>query len=193
MGWFSSFICVLTRLFSVELGALVEIDLRITGIWEKGLFRLSWDWLLSSELSVIPLNSSLIFLFWRALKTINIREESEKLNIWVAYFNLENEYGNPPEVKNFFRALRLHRSCFIIVIQIVLRVPCFNFYSGGCWEIISQSSAVLWYQKGAPGTIRNVWKDWTTQVNWWPSQQDDKKIQAFMQGIFHGYPLLYLP
>ncbi|XP_073034174.1 rRNA biogenesis protein RRP5-like [Primulina eburnea] len=33
----------------------------------------------------------------RALKTINIREESEKLNIWVAYFNLENEYGNPPE------------------------------------------------------------------------------------------------
>lgn len=34
----------------------------------------------------------------RALRTINIREESEKLNIWVAYFNLENEYGNPPEV-----------------------------------------------------------------------------------------------
>ncbi|KAF2307726.1 hypothetical protein GH714_031243 [Hevea brasiliensis] len=33
----------------------------------------------------------------RALRTINIREENEKLNIWVAYFNLENEYGNPPE------------------------------------------------------------------------------------------------
>nr|GEY49170.1 rRNA biogenesis protein RRP5 [Tanacetum cinerariifolium] len=33
----------------------------------------------------------------RALRTINIREESEKLNVWVAYFNLENEYGNPPE------------------------------------------------------------------------------------------------
>lgn len=25
-------------------------------------------------------------------------EESEKLNIWMAYFNLENEFGNPPEV-----------------------------------------------------------------------------------------------
>ncbi|PON46626.1 Polyribonucleotide nucleotidyltransferase [Parasponia andersonii] len=33
----------------------------------------------------------------RALQTINIREENEKLNIWVAYFNLENEYGKPPE------------------------------------------------------------------------------------------------
>uniref|UniRef100_A0A5B7AEH9 rRNA biogenesis protein RRP5 n=1 Tax=Davidia involucrata TaxID=16924 RepID=A0A5B7AEH9_DAVIN len=45
----------------------------------------------------------------RALTTINIREESEKLNIWVAYFNLENEYGNHPEeavVKIFQRALQ---------------------------------------------------------------------------------------
>ncbi|XP_073045795.1 rRNA biogenesis protein RRP5 [Primulina eburnea] len=45
----------------------------------------------------------------RALRTINIREESEKLNIWVAYFNLENEYGNPPEdavMKVFQRALQ---------------------------------------------------------------------------------------
>ncbi|KAL0338043.1 UNVERIFIED_CONTAM: rRNA biogenesis protein RRP5 [Sesamum calycinum] len=45
----------------------------------------------------------------RALRTINIREESEKLNMWVAYFNLENEYGNPPEVavtKVFQRALQ---------------------------------------------------------------------------------------
>nr|KAJ0187110.1 hypothetical protein LSAT_V11C900506410 [Lactuca sativa] len=32
-----------------------------------------------------------------ALKTINIREESEEQNVWVAYFNLENEYGSPPE------------------------------------------------------------------------------------------------
>ncbi|WOL03965.1 rRNA biogenesis protein RRP5 [Canna indica] len=45
----------------------------------------------------------------RALRTINIREEGEKLNIWVAYFNLENEYGSPPEeaVKKLFqRALQ---------------------------------------------------------------------------------------
>ncbi|KAF5750634.1 hypothetical protein HS088_TW03G00973 [Tripterygium wilfordii] len=45
----------------------------------------------------------------RALRTINVREENEKLNIWVAYFNLENEYGNPPEeavMKVFHRALQ---------------------------------------------------------------------------------------
>ncbi|KFK38561.1 hypothetical protein AALP_AA3G129700 [Arabis alpina] len=45
----------------------------------------------------------------RALRTINIREEEEKLNIWVAYFNLENEHGSPPEeaVKKVFeRALQ---------------------------------------------------------------------------------------
>ncbi|XP_078180965.1 RIBOSOMAL RNA PROCESSING 5 isoform X4 [Carex rostrata] len=46
----------------------------------------------------------------RALRTINIREEEEKLNVWVAYFNLENKYGNPPEEavkKTFQRALQL--------------------------------------------------------------------------------------
>ncbi|KAM0907254.1 hypothetical protein ACQ4PT_016250 [Festuca glaucescens] len=45
----------------------------------------------------------------RALRTINIREEEEKLNVWVAYFNLENEYGSPREdaVKKIFqRALQ---------------------------------------------------------------------------------------
>ncbi|CAK9319362.1 unnamed protein product [Citrullus colocynthis] len=45
----------------------------------------------------------------RALRTINIREENEKLNVWLAYFNLENEYGNPKEdavTKIFQRALQ---------------------------------------------------------------------------------------
>ncbi|OAJ44073.1 hypothetical protein BDEG_27354 [Batrachochytrium dendrobatidis JEL423] len=30
----------------------------------------------------------------RALKTINFREEQERLNIWIAFLNLENTYGN---------------------------------------------------------------------------------------------------
>ncbi|KAK7278792.1 hypothetical protein RJT34_23828 [Clitoria ternatea] len=45
----------------------------------------------------------------RALRTINIREENEKLNIWKAYFNLENKYGNPREeavMKVFQNALQ---------------------------------------------------------------------------------------
>ncbi|MED6145261.1 hypothetical protein PIB30_023503 [Stylosanthes scabra] len=45
----------------------------------------------------------------RALRTINIREEDEKLNIWKAFFNLENKFGNPKEealTKVFQRALQ---------------------------------------------------------------------------------------
>ncbi|GLJ04920.1 hypothetical protein SUGI_0006550 [Cryptomeria japonica] len=45
----------------------------------------------------------------RALQTINFREEGEKLNVWVAYFNLENVYGSPPNeavLKVFQRALQ---------------------------------------------------------------------------------------
>lgn len=34
----------------------------------------------------------------RALTTINYREESEKLNVWIAFLNLENAYGDPPKV-----------------------------------------------------------------------------------------------
>lgn len=40
----------------------------------------------------------------RALQTINYREEGEKLNVWIAYLNLENVYGNPPKVlTNFWK------------------------------------------------------------------------------------------
>ena len=37
------------------------------------------------------------------------REEREKLNVWVAYLNLENTYGSPPDeavMKLFQRALQ---------------------------------------------------------------------------------------
>lgn len=36
---------------------------------------------------------------------INLREENEKLNVWVAYFNLESKYGSPPEVIKIVKAL----------------------------------------------------------------------------------------
>lgn len=39
----------------------------------------------------------------RALKTINIREEAEKLNIWTAYLNLENAYGTDETLEDVFR------------------------------------------------------------------------------------------
>lgn len=33
----------------------------------------------------------------RALTTINFRHQDEKFNMWVAWLNLENAYGTPPE------------------------------------------------------------------------------------------------
>ena len=42
----------------------------------------------------------------RALKTINYREEQEKLNIWIALLNLENTFGTKESLEDTFR-----RSC----------------------------------------------------------------------------------
>lgn len=39
----------------------------------------------------------------RAIKTINIREETEKLNVWIAYLNLEVAYGNKQTVEEVFK------------------------------------------------------------------------------------------
>ena len=39
----------------------------------------------------------------RALKTINIREEAEKANIWVAYLNMENSFGTDETLDDVFR------------------------------------------------------------------------------------------
>ena len=39
----------------------------------------------------------------RALKTINIREQDEKLNVWVALLNLENTYGSEESLDEVFK------------------------------------------------------------------------------------------
>ncbi|PHH88470.1 hypothetical protein CDD83_7496 [Cordyceps sp. RAO-2017] len=39
----------------------------------------------------------------RAIKTINMREETEKLNVWVAYLNLEVSYGSKQAVEDVFK------------------------------------------------------------------------------------------
>ncbi|CAN6203351.1 unnamed protein product [Urochloa humidicola] len=62
----------------------------------------------------------------RALKTIIPREEEERLNVWVAYFNLENEYGSPREdaVKKVFqRALQYcdHKKLHLALLAVYER------------------------------------------------------------------------
>lgn len=39
----------------------------------------------------------------RAIKTINIKEETEKLNVWIAYLNLEVAYGTEETVEDVFK------------------------------------------------------------------------------------------
>ena len=39
----------------------------------------------------------------RALKTINIREETEKMNVWIGLLNLENTYGSDESLGDVFR------------------------------------------------------------------------------------------
>ncbi|KAF6222079.1 hypothetical protein HO133_001165 [Letharia lupina] len=39
----------------------------------------------------------------RALKTINIREETEKMNIWIGLLNLENTYGTDESLADIFK------------------------------------------------------------------------------------------
>lgn len=68
-----------------------------------------------------------IILILRALKTINFREESEKLNIWVAYFNLENEHGNPPEVFNLL-ILIYFLICFSLSFHLTLPFYSWTFF-----------------------------------------------------------------
>ena len=39
----------------------------------------------------------------RALKTINMREETEKMNVWIALLNLENTYGTDDSLEEVFK------------------------------------------------------------------------------------------
>ena len=60
----------------------------------------------------------------RALKTIHIREQDEKLNVWVALLNLENTYGSEGSLEDTFKracqycdSLDIHERLISIYIQ----------------------------------------------------------------------------
>lgn len=44
----------------------------------------------------------------RALRTINFREEQEKLNVWIALLNLENVYGTDESLETTFKDAARH-------------------------------------------------------------------------------------
>ncbi|XP_052228949.1 protein RRP5 homolog isoform X2 [Dreissena polymorpha] len=55
----------------------------------------------------------------RALKTISFREEQEKLNVWVAYLNLENMYGTAESVRAVLARAVQHNDPVAINMQMV--------------------------------------------------------------------------
>lgn len=44
----------------------------------------------------------------RALQTINYREEQEKLNVWIALLNLENQFGTDESLETLFKDAARH-------------------------------------------------------------------------------------
>ncbi|XP_028055134.1 rRNA biogenesis protein RRP5 isoform X14 [Camellia sinensis] len=107
----------------------------------------------------------------RALKTINIREESEKLNVWVAYFNLENEYGYPPEdavSKIFGRALQY---CDPKKVHLALL---------GMYERTEQHKLVDELLNKMSKKFKHSCKVWLRRIQWILNQNQDE-VQSIVK------------
>ncbi|GAB1320357.1 rRNA bioproteinsis protein rrp5 [Madurella fahalii] len=61
-----------------------------------------WIAYMASQMQVNDLGSARL-VAERAIKTINIKEETEKLNVWIAYLNLEVAYGTDETVEEVFK------------------------------------------------------------------------------------------
>ncbi|GAA5986306.1 hypothetical protein JCM10908_003698 [Rhodotorula pacifica] len=55
----------------------------------------------------------------RAIRTINFREEQEKLNVWVALLNLENSYGDETTLEEVFKEAAQHNDAKTIYLRLV--------------------------------------------------------------------------
>ncbi|KAJ3156683.1 rRNA biogenesis protein rrp5 [Geranomyces michiganensis] len=65
----------------------------------------------------------------RALKSIGFREEQEKMNVWVAFLNLENSFGTPESLQKVFeRALAMNepKAVYLHLIRIYERTQKFE-------------------------------------------------------------------
>ncbi|GMH18742.1 hypothetical protein Nepgr_020583 [Nepenthes gracilis] len=101
----------------------------------------------------------------RALGTINIRYEAEKLNIWVAYLNLENEYGNPPEeavMSIFQRALQY---CDPLKVHLQLL---------GLYERTEQHKLADDHLEKMVKKFRHSTEVWLRQIQWLLKQNKDQ-------------------
>ncbi|KAH3898887.1 related to rRNA biogenesis protein RRP5 [Saccharomycodes ludwigii] len=55
----------------------------------------------------------------RALKTINFREEMEKLNIWIAKLNLENTFGTDETLEDVFKSSCQYMDSYVMHMKLI--------------------------------------------------------------------------
>nr|KAJ3421087.1 rRNA biogenesis protein rrp5 [Polyrhizophydium stewartii] len=104
----------------------------------------------------------------RALKSINFREEQERLNVWVAYLNLENTYGTAETLaKVFERAAQMNdaKSIYIHMAKIYERTgkvdACTALYQTMCKKFKESSQVWMDYAQflmkhGKPDAARQL-------------------------------------
>ncbi|KAI9852213.1 MAG: rRNA biogenesis protein rrp5 [Thelocarpon superellum] len=105
----------------------------------------------------------------RALQTINVREETEKLNVWVGLLNLENTYGSDDTVEDVFKracqyndAQEVHERLASIYIQSGKQEQAKSLFDAMVKKF-SQSPSI-WYNAAtfhmqtlsSPGTARSL-------------------------------------
>lgn len=109
----------------------------------------------------------------RALKTINIREEAEKLNVWIAYLNLENAYGTEETLDEVFK-----RACQYNDEQVVHERLTTIYIKTGKHDVSSNSIILLCVDSHAndllttisesrrdlPGHDQEVWRQVTPSM-----------------------------
>ncbi|KAI8065426.1 hypothetical protein BC940DRAFT_276026 [Gongronella butleri] len=134
----------------------------------------------------------------RALKTINFREEQEKMNVWVALMNLENQFGSDASLDNVFkRALQFcePKKVYLQLVKIYERTEKLE-KAEDMWQQtakrFSQSSKVwtlfaqYYLQQGNPDKARELLQRCLQSL---PKHKHVKTIVKFAQLEFkHGEP-----
>lgn len=77
-----------------------------------------WIQYMSFELQLSEVNKARE-IAERALKSINYREEQEKLNIWIAFLNLENMFGDEESLDEVFKRACQYMDSYIIHQKLV--------------------------------------------------------------------------
>lgn len=75
----------------------------------------------------------------RALQTISIREEHEKLNVWVALLNLENTYGTDESLEGLFKDAARRNDAKTVYLRLAAIFDQSEKFEVLCWIVLRTS------------------------------------------------------